>query len=340
MNSSSRAFASLLLLCLPISVIAEVDPELKEAVDVAFEEGEDEIAFNLILSEIQSSMMSEMRGEDHNDELVDYAIDVFTNRSDILRKRSTLTCPTVFSVEDMNIAKTFVTGSSDPVIDFMKTASDLTPVALALYLTSTNSFSKVAKAVGAAAASSVAAKAELEQKSIEFYKQSLENTFPFLDDDTISSSLKQYDAIKDALGKWIEMEMKQTSLRKNLRQHIQVKKRLDSLKETIVKERTSFLSYSVMSPILAETSRRFWLANQRFIGHDKETTQTAVEFLSKHTQANWPRECSEDVRRQWFEVLKQLKGMAGEAERQEYEALAGILKPDSDATLGGKAWWR
>lgn len=155
----------------------------------------------------------------------------------------------------------------------------------------------------------------------------------------VSKMLDQYDVLKDFIQKWIDLERTQATSLKNVSRHLKTIKHLERVKTKVVQNREQFLSYEVLSPILAETSRRLALAKKTWVGHHKTKVRSAVDYLSDHAKQEWPKQCNREVRLQFLDLLKEFKNLAGEKEFGDLEVRAAIMKSDSDKTIGGKSWW-
>ena len=322
MKQAALALSILISTLMVGSSFADIDSELKEAIDTCFKENEPKLAYELMLTELNTSLNAELAGGTYNAELADYMFTTLSNRFVRLQGHTTLSSRSRFAFEDLSAIQVRILLEKSELKSLLPSFDQPEGV--------------------------------ISPKDLKtLINLALATSFSIPDSKDIGEILNGYDDLKEPLEKWVHMEVTCISRRKNLVRHIRMKQRLDSLKTSIIEERTKYLSYTVVSPILADTARRVFDADLgsgrtrldwpveslALIGPDKIKTKSAVEFLAKQVKKGWIRECSEDVRRQFFGVLKRIKDISGEAEYRNYESLFSLIKPDSDASVGGKAWW-
>lgn len=119
-------------------------------------------------------------------------------------------------------------------------------------------------------------------------------------------------------------------------------KRHDELAASIIKTRTCYISFDVISPNLARAEQLVHLSDLKspVIGHDKDTLAQAAKCISKVCDQNALLESDETVRDQFVRVFKAIKGMAGTEEFEDLKVLQTLC--DSAATeqkKGAERWW-
>lgn len=114
-------------------------------------------------------------------------------------------------------------------------------------------------------------------------------------------------------------------------------------KDIIRKNRTDYLSYEVISPILFEVNRQLFLADNDYlamIGKDKETLDSAVKLLAFACHEDWLYQTEESVREQFIDTQHALKSIASQAESDEYKVVTTLSDSiDPSKKRGVDAWW-
>ena len=170
--------------------------------------------------------------------------------------------------------------------------------------------------------------------------------FGTLEKGAISKTLEIYETLKkstDALLSYLENEMLQTEDCVLLKKLSDYSTKVNALKKAIKTQRTNYLSYCVVSPYLADSERWIYLANEQAeytLWPQKESLDKAVKMLSFSCHGQYLYECSEDVRKQFFEVQKKLKSMVSTTVQEELKVLT-TLQDSSDPSKkrGADAWW-
>ncbi|MBQ6615686.1 MAG: hypothetical protein IJH67_04885 [Thermoguttaceae bacterium] len=170
--------------------------------------------------------------------------------------------------------------------------------------------------------------------------------FGTLEKGAISKTLEIYETLKkstDALLSYLENEMLQTKDCVLLKKLSDYSTKVKALKKAIKTQRTNYLSYCVVSPYLADSERWIYLANEQAeytLWPQKESLDKAVKMLSFSCHGQYLYECSEDVRKQFFEVQKKLKSMVSTTVQEELKVLT-TLQDSSDPSKkrGADAWW-
>ena len=118
------------------------------------------------------------------------------------------------------------------------------------------------------------------------------------------------------------------------------------LKEKIRKARTRFVSYTLVSPFLAETVRLRLIAGDNFfqmlLNHRANAGRRldAVSMLALACHKDILMSCTEDVRIQFCDVVSGLKRISRPAEWEHFKTVTTMLDSyDPAKKRGADAWW-
>lgn len=157
--------------------------------------------------------------------------------------------------------------------------------------------------------------------------------------------LNTYDSIKliiMSLEKNCKTEIKKNS--EKFDSLLKILKEIRTLKKRLKNDRTTFLSYNVISPYLWEAERQIFLADSDYLAlqiKNKETLDNAVMVLSKACHKEWLYQASEDVRMQFIGTQKALKQVASKTELEDYKVVTTLSDSiDSSKKRGADAWFK
>ena len=156
----------------------------------------------------------------------------------------------------------------------------------------------------------------------------------------VKSNLTQYEILKRSLKFYLKV-ITEKYLQAHESEESQIRKLLNTcndLKKQTAENRCAFLSFTVLSPYLAETSRKLFLATLGI--DDKEKVKEAVVFLAHHCHSGWLYAVHESVREQYWNIIKAIKNALGQAEWDEMKAKTTLLDSwDESKKRGAQAWW-
>jgi len=157
---------------------------------------------------------------------------------------------------------------------------------------------------------------------------------------------------KQILTKYNELRKSQQALKRLLNRYIKesninefktllsILKNYKNLKNKIKTQRTNFVSYSVVSPYLADAHRNIIISNDDAIGHDESYLQKSARLMAKGAYNDILLESNEDVRNQFYNVFKLLKETAGEKELEDLKVLQTLMDSSSKQKQNGAdKWW-
>lgn len=124
---------------------------------------------------------------------------------------------------------------------------------------------------------------------------------------------------------------------------IDLKQKQKALAEEISTKRCKFVSYDFLSPALNRSKQLIWLSENAkilSIGHSMDYLRQAVEFIGQAGgEQDLILEAEGDIRIEFLEVYRLLKGTAGAAEFEELRVLSGLQdKIGSERSVGYKRW--
>lgn len=157
--------------------------------------------------------------------------------------------------------------------------------------------------------------------------------------------IAQYDMLKKSQKK-LKLEwrkyLKSVSNKKELDDYIEILKKLNNFKKKIITRRTNYISYSVVSPYLADAQRNIELSNiDEIIGHNEEYLRKAAKLMAKGAYNNILLQANEDVREQFYKVYQKLKETAGDKELEDLKVLQTLMDSSSKAKkTGADLWWQ
>ena len=164
--------------------------------------------------------------------------------------------------------------------------------------------------------------------------------FALEDIDNVKSILKQYDIVKKSLKFYLRVTQEKY-LQGYEAEESRIRKLLDkcnSLKKHAEENRCKFLSFTVLSPYLAETSRKLYLATLGV--DDKKKVKESVDFLAHHCHTGWLYVVHESVREQYLDIIKKMKDAFGQAEWDEMKVRTTLLDSwDESKKRGAEVWW-
>ncbi|MCX8163731.1 MAG: hypothetical protein N3D10_04245, partial [Candidatus Micrarchaeota archaeon] len=186
-------------------------------------------------------------------------------------------------------------------------------------------------------------KKEIDRKNQFLYE--INNPVPVIPIDEAKSILNKYDSLKkshDELCKHF-IEILKNSRQETFKYFLDLKKDADMLKKHIIEQRKLYLSYNIISPYIARTEQLIFLSSNASIlsiGHNKELLAEAVKTLAQGVSKDLILQAEQDVRQQFFYVIKKIKDLAGTAEFEELKTLQSLVDKISDKkVLGGSSWW-
>lgn len=157
---------------------------------------------------------------------------------------------------------------------------------------------------------------------------------------------------KDILEKYNKLKKSQQTLKQLLNKYIiesndsefksllPILTNYKSLKNKIKTQRTNFVSYTVVSPYLADAHRYIILSNDDIVGHNENYLQKAAEQMAKGAYKDILLESNEDVREQFYNVYRLLKDVAGDKELEDLKVLQTLMDSSSRTKQNGAdKWW-
>lgn len=176
------------------------------------------------------------------------------------------------------------------------------------------------------------------------YQAATEQIFVLADKEKADDVLSQYDLLRNSIKLYLEVLSKSYPLdatEETKNEYILTRKRANALKEKIIDARCNYISYQVISPTLAEVSKEFYIATEKWLAFDdKQKIMESITLLTHSFHNDWLFSASEDVRKQYCEVIKSLKNEIGKAEWEEYKVITTMLDSnDPSKPRGANAWW-
>jgi len=157
---------------------------------------------------------------------------------------------------------------------------------------------------------------------------------------------------KDILAKYDKLKKSQQRLSILLKQYIKESNTMEfkqllpilkthkNLKNKIKTQRTNFISYTVISPYLADAHKYIILSNDDIVGHNEAYLQKAAQQMAKGAYKNILLESNEDVREQFYNVYRALKDVAGDKELEDLKVLQTLIESSStQKQMGADKWW-
>ena len=165
-----------------------------------------------------------------------------------------------------------------------------------------------------------------------------------IDGATARKIIDRYDYLKKVISfieKKINVEILEDT--SDIDALVALLQRVKSQKDAIRKNRTAYLSYEVISPILWEVNRQLFLADSDYLaltGKDKETLDGAVKILALACHKDWLYQADETVREQFIDTQRVLKEVASKVELEEYKVVTTLSDSiDPSKKRGADAWW-
>ena len=175
-----------------------------------------------------------------------------------------------------------------------------------------------------------------------------EQTFVLVEKDEINEVISQYDLLRDNMKLYLKIlsNTYPTNVPIEMQnEHLSVKEKAERLKENLVNARCDYISYQVISPALAKVSKELYIAippwyKRWYKMKDKQRIRDAIALMAHSFHNDWLYSSSEDVRIQYCDVVKALKGEIGKAEWEEYKVITTMLNSnDPSKPRGANAWW-
>ena len=176
------------------------------------------------------------------------------------------------------------------------------------------------------------------------YQAAIEQTFVLVEKEKANDIISQYDLLRNSMKIYLDILSKSYPLdasEETKNEYISTRKRAETLKEKIIDAHCNYISYQVISPALAEVSKEFYIATEKWLGFDdKQKIMESITLLTHSFHNDWLFSASEDVRKQYCEVVKSLKSEIGKAEWEEYKVITTMLDSnDPSKPRGANAWW-
>lgn len=121
-----------------------------------------------------------------------------------------------------------------------------------------------------------------------------------------------------------------------------IKKNIEIFKDYLKKYRSTYLSYSVVSPNLALCSQLIFIAKKKTLnpfGADEDTLRVAAETMATATSSTILKGTNQDVRKQFLSVYTEFKSVAGKALLEELKTIQTLTDNVLNHSLGDSAWW-
>ncbi len=179
------------------------------------------------------------------------------------------------------------------------------------------------------------------------YEENIEklqnNISDVLNIEEIKGILQKYNFLKKSINNLHRLKsdfIKNCSI-EELREARPVLNETASLKERVKKMRTDFISYTVISPYLANTERLICLSTAKeLIGHNEEYLREAVKTMARGVYKDLLLQSHQDVREQFVDVSHKLKQIAGDKELEDLKVIQTLADTASKAKkTGADLWW-
>ena len=164
---------------------------------------------------------------------------------------------------------------------------------------------------------------------------------------------------KATLGEYDELRTSQSQLRGILKASIRDKSLTSEIQEyqalfgqhysyasRLIKARTEYLSYDLLSPNMARTQQLIYISVLKAplktpsFGRDKNLAREAAKVLAAGCGQNTLMEADEIVRDQFFAVFRALKELVGKEEFEELKVLQTLSDSiSSEQKKGSERWW-
>lgn len=165
-----------------------------------------------------------------------------------------------------------------------------------------------------------------------------QKTVTLPDEREVAKYIEGYDAIRDAcllLERMLESIVKEEPNDSNMNYLDRTRSLIQQLKE----DRTSYLSYNVISPHLCEAHRMAYNAKPYIGNTEEKEIQEAAKIVARGLHKDWIYQSSDRVRDQYIDVIKYLKNSVSGDVWEEIlvvTTLSDSLSPDKKR--GGEAW--
>ena len=168
------------------------------------------------------------------------------------------------------------------------------------------------------------------------YIRSLDQNINLIAPEKVHQTLNIYNELKKSqqIFKMILNNYLKTSNKTELNTILAILKSYNDLKNKIKKQRTNFVSYSVISPYLAESYRK--LSYKDGSGY----LQESARLMAKGVYNDILLESKEDVRNQFYNVYSLFKRRAGDKELEDLKVLQTLMNSSSKQKQNGAdKWW-
>lgn len=165
-----------------------------------------------------------------------------------------------------------------------------------------------------------------------------QKTVTLPDEREVAKYIEGYDAIRDAcllLERMLESIVKKEPNDSNMKCLDRTRSLIQQLKE----DRTSYLSYNVISSHLCEAHRKAYNAEPYIGNTDEKEIREAAKIVARGLHKDWLDQSSPRVRDQYMDVIKYLKNCVSSDVWEEIKTvttLSDSLAPDKKR--GGEAW--
>lgn len=165
-----------------------------------------------------------------------------------------------------------------------------------------------------------------------------QKTVTLPDEREVAKYIEGYDAIRDAcllLERMLESIVKEEPNDSNMNYLDRTRSLIQQLKE----DRTSYLSYNVISPHLCEAHRMAYNAKPYIGNTDEKEIREAAKIVARGLHKDWLDQSSPRVREIYMDVIKYLKDCVDTDVWEEIKAVTSLsdsLAPDKKR--GGEAW--
>ena len=174
----------------------------------------------------------------------------------------------------------------------------------------------------------------------ELCERARKQEFTLIEKEVANSIISQYEVARESVKKYLEILIKSypTGDTEEAKQiFFTTKSRADALKQNLMDARCNYVSYRIISPVLAEVSKEHYIAT---LLEDKHKIKDSILLLTHAFHTEWLYTSKEDIRLQFCELVKALKDDIGKAEWEELKTVTTLLDSnDPSKPRGAEAWW-
>lgn len=189
---------------------------------------------------------------------------------------------------------------------------------------------------------------ELDRKKLVAREES--HALPVADIIKAKATLGEYDGLRTSQSQLrgiLKASIRDKSLTSEIEECQALFGRHDSYASRLIKARTEYLSYDLLSPNFARSQQLIYLSCLKAIlktpslfGHDKNLASEAAKVLAAGCGQNTLMEADEIVRDQFFAVFRALKELVGKEEFEELKVLQTLSDSiSSEQKKGSERWW-